>query len=156
MNSYKKTIMALGIALVIIPQAFALEKAYHADAYSPFKPQRDWSKWNNDLANIINDVKKNGGNDQLLVEAVNKLLVINANFVGAMKAGNTLFDNPTASGKSALKNAFSNNRAKIEEIAGKLRKETYLIPGKRKSREMLLEVLDELHAGHMKAETELK
>jgi hypothetical protein len=47
---------------------------------------------------------------------------------------------------------FSNNRPKLAETINKLGKETYLLPGKKKAREMLLFILEKLDRGYMIAE----
>ena len=107
MNAYKKTIITLGIALVTVPQAFAMEATAKRNLETAYKnhfaplPNFNTDKsghfitWNSSMADLINIAKDNGGNDAVLGDAINKLLVVNANFIGGMKAGYALFAQKT-------------------------------------------------------------
>ena len=50
---------------------------------------------------------------------------------------------------------FSNNGQRIAEATAKLRKETYLLPGKRKAKDILLFIFDQILRGNTAAENTL-
>jgi len=172
MNVYKK-IMTLVMALTIASHAFAsmpnieeigrkqFEKAYEdifTSPYNLFKPIKEFKQWNDNMAELIGVAKNNSGNDPVITETISKLLIINANFIGAMKAGYALFaanPYPSALEKSKIMIPFSNNKLKLDEATNKLRKETYLLPGKRKAKDILLFIFDKLSRAQVTAENAL-
>jgi hypothetical protein len=173
MNTYKKTMLALGMAFITIPQAFAsmpnmeeIAKRQFEDAYqgifatplAPFKTEKQFKAWNDNMAELITIAKNSGGNDAVLIDTINKLLIVNANFIGAMRAGYALYKqnaNPSALEKAKVMVLFTNNTQKLVEAINKLRKETYLLPGKRKARDILLFILNMLERGFRVAESTL-
>jgi len=162
MNTYKKTIMALGIALIAIPQAFAsvpnmeeiarrqFDEAYQnifASPFDPFKQAKDFNAWNNNLGYLTDEVKKNGGNDSILVETMTYLPGINANFINGMKTGYALYaknPNPSALEKSKVMIIFTNNIQKLGPVMDKLNKEPYYLPGKKKAKAILVFIFEKL------------
>jgi hypothetical protein len=174
MNAYKKTILALGIALTIVPQisnaldtsGIAITGALKTMYINNFMPNKiltntDLTTWNTVVnGSFSNYITQNstvaGISDTLLKESLNEAKSINSALKTALEAARKNYTSGDFYGMQNAVTALTKITNGITRREATLKKESYYIPSKKNAQEVLLTLLEFMRGAAETAIAKLK
>jgi len=174
MNTYKKTIMTLSIAFVIVPQiskaldtdGVAITGALKTMYVNNFMPNKiltntDLTQWHTIInGSFSNYITKNstlaGISDKLLRESLNQTKEICTALKTAIETARQNYTSGDFYGMQSAITALTKIKNGIVSIEATLKKESYYIPSKKNAQEVLLTALEFMRGAAETAIAKLK